>query len=115
MRYVTDFGPAAFITKARVQMLRDLGPAQSPFNSFLFLQGVETLPLRMERHSQNAQRVAEFLAKDPRVTWVAYPGLPSHPTHALAKKYLPKGCGGMMAFGIKGGRRAGARFIDPCS
>jgi len=112
VRYVTDFGPAAFITKARVQMLRDLGPAESPFNSFLFLQGVETLPLRMERHSRNAQRVAEFLAQDPRVGWVAYPGLPTHPTYTLAKKYLPRGCGGMMAFGIKGGRQAGAGFID---
>ncbi len=112
VRYVADFGPLAFILKARVQMLRDLGPAQSPFNSFLFLQGLETLSLRMERHSQNAQRVAEFLAADPRVSWVAYPGLPSHPTHNLARKYLPKGCGGILAFGIKGGREAGARFID---
>lgn len=112
VRYVDDFGEAAFITKARVQMLRDFGPAPSPFNSFLFLQGLETLPLRMERHSQNTQRVAEFLEADPRVNWVAYPGLPSHPTHDLAKKYLPKGCGGMMAFGIKGGRQAGGRFID---
>lgn len=112
VRYVDDFGEAAFITKARVQMLRDFGPAPSPFNSFLFLQGLETLPLRMERHSQNTQRVAEFLEADPRVNWVAYPGLPSHPTHDLAKKYLPKGCGGMMAFGIKGGRGAAGRFID---
>ena len=112
VRYVDDFGEAAFITKARVQMLRDFGPAPSPFNSFLFLQGLETLPLRMERHSQNTQRVAEFLEADPRVNWVAYPGLPSHPTHDLARKYLPKGCGGMMAFGIKGGRQAGGRFID---
>ena len=111
-RYVADFGPLAFIIKARVQMLRDLGPAQSPFNSFLFLQGIESLPLRMDRHSQNAQAVAEFLSKDPRVTWVAYPGLPSHPTYALAQKYLPKGCSGIMAFGIKGGRQAGAKFID---
>ena len=112
VRYVADFGPMAFILKARVQMLRDLGPAQSPFNSFLFLQGLETLSLRMERHSQNAQRVAEFLAADSRVSWVAYPGLPSHPTHRLAQKYLPKGCGGILAFGIKGGRAAGGRFID---
>ena len=112
VRYVADFGPAAFIVKARVQMLRDLGPAPSPFNSFLFLQGLETLPYRMEAHSRNAQQVAEFLSGHPGVTWVAYPGLPSHPTHALARKYLPKGCSGIMAFGIKGGREVGARFID---
>lgn len=112
VRYVKDFGEAAFIVKARVQMLRDLGPAQSPFNSFLFLQGLETLPLRMERHSKNAQKVAEFLEADPRVNWVAYPGLPSHPDYALAQKYLPLGCSGILAFGIKGGRQAGARFID---
>ena len=110
--YVNDFGAAAFATKVRAQMLRDLGPAESPFNSFLFLQGLETLPLRMQKHSQNAQRVAEFLEADPRVGWVAYPGLASHPTHALAAQYLPKGCSGMMAFGIKGGRAAGGRFID---
>ncbi len=110
--YVKDFGKAAFITKARAQMLRDVGPTLSPFNAFLFIQGLETLPLRMERHSQNAQRVAEFLAADRRVSWVAYPGLPSHPTNHLAKKYLSKGCGGMMAFGVKGGKTAGARFID---
>jgi len=112
VRYVKDFGEAAFIVKARVQTLRDLGPAQSPFNSFLFLQGLETLPLRMERHSQNAQKVAEFLEADSRVSWVAYPGLPSHPTYELAQKYLPLGCAGILAFGIKGGRQAGARFID---
>ena len=112
VRYVADFGPLAFILKARVQMLRDLGPAQSPFNSFLFLQGLETLPLRMQRHSENGQRVAEFLAGDTRVSWVAYPGLPGHPTHALAQKYLPKGSGGILAFGIKGGREAGKRFIE---
>lgn len=111
VRYAYDFGKAAFIVKARVQMLRDLGPAPSPFNSFLFLQGLETLSLRMERHSRNAEQAAEFLAKDPRVKWVAYPGLPSHPTYPLAQKYLPNGCGGMMAFGIEGGREAGRRFI----
>ena len=110
--YVNDFGSAAFATKVRAQMLRDLGPAESPFNSFMFLQGLETLPLRMQRHSENAQRVAEFLEADPRVGWVAYPGLASHPTRALAAKYLPNGCGGMMAFGIKGGRTAGGKFID---
>jgi O-acetylhomoserine (thiol)-lyase len=112
VKYVESFGPLAFILKARVQMLRDLGPAQSPFNSFLFLQGLESLPVRMDRHSQNAQKVAEFLAADKRVTWVRYPGLPQDPSHALAKKYLPNGASGIMAFGIKGGRTAGAKFIN---
>ncbi|GAB4370842.1 MAG: O-acetylhomoserine aminocarboxypropyltransferase/cysteine synthase [Deltaproteobacteria bacterium] len=106
-------GNVAFIIKARVQLLRDLGPAMSPFNAFLFLQGLETLPLRMERHSTNAQAVAEFLAKHPNVTWVNYPGLPSHPQHALAKKYHHRGLyGAILGFGIKGGMEAGKRFID---
>jgi len=107
-----DLGAAAFIVKARVQILRDIGACQAPFNSWLFLQGLETLSLRMERHCQNAQAVAEFLEKHPKVSWVAYPGLPSHPDHKKAKKYLPKGCGGIMGFGVKGGREAGARFIN---
>ncbi len=111
--YTGSFGPAAYIAKARVQMLRDLGPALSPFNSFLFLQGLETLSLRMERHSANALQVARFLVEHPKVAWVTYPGLPSHPTHALAKKYLRGGmAGGMMGFGIKGGLEAGKRFIN---
>lgn len=111
--YTKSFGPAAYIAKARVQMLRDLGPALSPFNAFLFLQGLETLSLRMERHSSNALRVAQFLSEHPKVTWVTYPGLPSHPTHALAKKYLRNGmAGGMMGFGVKGGLEAGRRFIN---
>ncbi len=113
MSYTQSFGQAAFIMKARLQMLRDLGPALSPFNSFLFLQGLETLSLRMERHSTNSLRVAQFLEEHPKVAWVAYPGLPSHPTHALAQKYLRNGmAGGMMGFGIKGGLEAGRRFID---
>ena len=106
-------GKLAYITKARVQGLRDLGPALSPFNSFLFLQGLETLHLRMERHSQNAQAVAEFLEKHPKVAWVSYPGLPSHPSHNLAKKYHTRGLyGGIIAFGIKGGVSEGKKFID---
>jgi O-acetylhomoserine (thiol)-lyase len=106
-------GELAFIAKARIQMLRDYGPALSPFNSFLFLQGLETLPLRMERHSQNAQAVAEFLQDHPRVNWVNYPGLPDHPTHDLARRYHRDGLyGAILGFGIDGGLEAGKRFID---
>jgi O-acetylhomoserine (thiol)-lyase len=106
-------GELSFILKARVQMLRDYGPALSPFNSFLFLQGLETLPLRMERHSQNALAVAEFLQGHPRVNWVNYPGLPDHPTHELARKYHRDGLyGAILGFGIDGGLEAGKRFID---
>jgi O-acetylhomoserine (thiol)-lyase len=107
-----DLGAPAFILKARVQMLRDLGASQSPFNSWATLLGVETLSLRMDRHVSNAQKVAEFLAGHPCVSWVAYPGLPSHPDYASAKKYLPKGPGAILGFGIKGGVEAGKRFID---
>lgn len=111
--YWNSFGNAAYIVKARVQMLRDLGAALSPFNAFLFLQGLETLSLRMERHSDNALKVARFLEEHPKVAWVAYPGLPSHPTHSLAERYLRDGkAGGMIGFGIKGGREAGKRFIN---
>jgi O-acetylhomoserine (thiol)-lyase len=106
-------GNVAFILKARVQLLRDLGPAMSPFNAFLFLQGVETLPLRMERHSTNAMAVARFLSTHPNVTWVNYPGLPDHPQHAMAKKYHYRGLyGAILGFGIKGGMEAGKKFID---
>jgi O-acetylhomoserine (thiol)-lyase len=106
-------GNVAFILKARVQLLRDLGPAMSPFNAFLFLQGVETLPLRMERHSTNAMAVARFLSTHPNVTWINYPGLPDHPQHALAKKYHHRGLyGAILGFGIKGGMEAGKKFID---
>jgi len=106
-------GELSFILKARVQMLRDYGPAISPFNSFLLLQGLETLPLRMERHSQNAQAVAEFLSGHPRVNWVNYPGLSDHPTHDLATKYHREGLyGAILGFGIDGGLEAGKKFID---
>jgi O-acetylhomoserine (thiol)-lyase len=107
-----SLGPLAFITKARAQQLRDFGACQSPFNSWLLLQGLETLSLRMERHVQNAQAAAEFLERHPRVSWVKYPGLPSHPDHARARKYLPKGAGAILGFGVKGGRLAGADFIN---
>jgi O-acetylhomoserine (thiol)-lyase len=106
-------GELSFILKARVQMLRDYGPALSPFNSFLFLQGLETLPLRMERHSQNAMAVAEFLQNHPRVNWVNYPGLPDHPSYDIARKYHRRGLyGAILGFGIDGGLEEGRRFID---
>ncbi|NPV87785.1 MAG: O-acetylhomoserine aminocarboxypropyltransferase/cysteine synthase [Anaerolineae bacterium] len=111
MRYA-DLGATAFITKARVQMLRDIGACQSPFNSFLFLLGLETLSLRMERHVHNAKAVAEFLSQHPKVSWVSYPALPAHPGYAAAQKYLPKGPGAILGFGIRGGVAAGKRFID---
>ena len=105
-------GNVAFIIKVRVQLLRDLGPALSPFNSFLFLQGLETLPLRIQRHSENALKVAQFLKKHPLVNWVNYPGLQEHESHGLAVKYLKGAFGGLVGFGIKGGLEAGKRFIN---
>jgi len=105
-------GLPPFIIKARVQILRDIGASQSPFNSFLFLQGLETLSLRIDRHVQNAQAVAEYLEKHPKVSWVTYPGLKSHPDYQLAHKYLPKGAGAILGFGIKGGQEAGRKFIE---
>ncbi len=110
--YTKAFGPLAFILKARVQGLRDTGAALSPFNSFLLLQGTETLHLRMERHSENALKVAEYLAKHPDVEWVNYPALPSSKYYARAKKYLPKGASSLVTFGIRGGYEAGKRFIN---
>ena len=110
--YATDFGPLAFISKARAGILRDIGACQSPFNSWLFIQGLETLSLRMERHVKNTQAVAEFLASHSNVSWVTYAGLPDHRDHERAKKYLPKGPGAVLGFGVKGGREAGAKFID---
>ncbi len=106
------FGNIAFIIRARVEGLRDFGPALSPFNSFLFLQGLETLSLRVQRHNDNANELARWLEKHPAVAWVSHPGLPSHPSHALAKKYLRHGFGSVLTFGIKGGREAGRKFID---
>jgi O-acetylhomoserine (thiol)-lyase len=106
-------GNVAFIIKARVQWLRDTGACVSPFNSFLFLQGLETLPLRMERHSQNALAVARFLEGHSKVGWVRYPGLPSHPSHDLARRYHHRGLyGAILGFGVKGGAPAGRTFID---
>ena len=110
--YANDFGSMAFISKARAGILRDIGACQSPLNSWLLIQGLETLSLRMERHVSNAQTVAEFLENHPKVNWVKYPGLKSHPDHEMAQKYLPKGPGALMGFGVKGGREAGAKFIN---
>ncbi len=118
LRFWEAFGPEsptgniAFIIKARVEGLRDLGPALSPFNAFLFLQGLETLPLRVQRHADNALRVAQFLREHPKVAWVSYPGLPEHPSHALAKKYLRGGFGAILTFGVKGGLEAGKKLIN---
>ena len=112
LRFVETFGAVAYVLKARVQLLRDIGPALSPFNAFLILQGVETLSLRMDRHSANALAIAKHLETHPLVSWVNYPGLPSHPTYALAQKYLKKGYGAILGFGIKGGLQAGRRFIE---
>jgi O-acetylhomoserine (thiol)-lyase len=111
LRFVEALGPLAYIIKARVQLLRDIGASVSPFNAFLFLQGLETLPLRMERHSQNAQRIAEFLEGHPSVDWVSYPGLVSHPQHEAAAKYHMHGYGAIVGFGIKGGLEAGKQLI----
>jgi O-acetylhomoserine (thiol)-lyase len=105
-------GNVAFIIKVRVQLLRDIGAALSPFNAFLFLQGLETLPLRQRQHSENALEVARYLKEHPLVKWVTYPGLPDDPNHKLAAKYLKKGFGGILGFGIKGGLEAGKKFIN---
>ncbi len=105
-------GNIAYIIKARVTLLRDLGTAMSPFNAFLFLQGLETLHLRMPRHSENALAVARYLEKHPKVSWVNYPGLDSSPEKARVRKYLPRGAGAILGFGVKGGLEAGRRFID---
>ncbi|MBN1881366.1 MAG: O-acetylhomoserine aminocarboxypropyltransferase/cysteine synthase [Deltaproteobacteria bacterium] len=110
--FTDEFGPEAFITRARVTMLRDFGPALSPFNAFLFIQGLETLSLRMRRHSENAQIAAEFLDSHPAVSRVSYPGLTTHPTHACAARYLPGGCGGMIGFEVMGGIEAGKKVIN---
>ena len=109
---LAPMGNVAYIIKARVTLLRDLGAALSPFNSFLFLQGLETLHLRMQRHSENALAVARYLEKSDKVAWARYPGLESSPHHALAKKYFPRGAGALLGFGIKGGADAGRKFID---
>lgn len=112
LRYVESFGALAYIVKARVQLLRDMGPAISPMNSWLILQGMETLSLRMQKHVENALAVAQWLKEQPEVSWVNHPGLEDHPDHALAKKYMPKGIGSIFAFGLKGGLAAGQKLIE---
>ena len=112
MKFRETFGPIAYIIKCRVDGLRDLGPAISPFNSFLFLQGIETLGMRMDRHVSNALAAAQFLEKHPLVEWVRYPSLPSSPYYAMAQKYVPKGAGAVFSFGLKTGYEGGRRFID---
>ena len=110
--YTEALGPAAYIGRARVVPLRNTGAALSPFNAFLILQGIETLHLRMDRINQNTLAVAQYLQHHPKVAWVNYAGLPDHPEHALAKKYLPRGASGLLTFGLPGGVEAGARFLD---
>jgi O-acetylhomoserine (thiol)-lyase len=112
VRFYETFGDFGYTMKARCETLRTLGPALSPFNAFLFLQGLETLHVRMDRHCANAQAVAEFLVAHPAVSWVKYAGLPDNEYHELAKKYLPKGPGSILTFGVKGGQQAGAKFIE---
>jgi O-acetylhomoserine (thiol)-lyase len=112
MKFSEVFGNLAYIIKVRVEGLRDFGPCLGPFNSFLFLQGIETLKFRMEQHSRNALEVANWLGKHPAISWVKFPGLPSSPYYKLAQKYLPNGCGSIVTFGIKGGLDAGRKLID---
>lgn len=112
LSFCDAFGQAAYIAKLRTVALRDFGPVMSPFNAFMILQGIETLSLRMDRHCSNTLAVAQFLEKHEAVSWVNYPSLESHPSHSLAKKYMPKGCSGLMGFGIKGGYEAGVKFIN---
>jgi O-acetylhomoserine (thiol)-lyase len=117
LKFVETFGAAAYIVKARVTLLRDFGCTVSPFNSFMFHLGLETLHLRMERHSENALKLAIFLESHPNVLWVSYPGLNSSPYFETAKKYMPKGCSGILTFGIKGGAKAGKDIVGsrhPC-
>jgi O-acetylhomoserine (thiol)-lyase len=102
----------AYVLKIRAGLLRDIGASLSPFNSWLFIQGLETLPLRARKHAENAQAVAEYLAKHPAVTWVDYAGLSSHPDYERAKRYMPLGPGAILAFGVKGGLEAGKKFVN---
>lgn len=112
VKYFEALGPVAFISKARVQLLRDTGAALSPFNAFLFLQGLETLSLRVQRHVANTRKIVDYLYSHPQVSWVNYPELPSNKYYELAKKYLPRGAGSIFTFGIKGGIETGRKFID---
>ena len=112
VKFYETFGDFGFTMKARMEVMRVFGPALSPFNAWLLLQGIETLAVRMDRHCANAMAVAKFLKDHPKVSWVNFPGLPESPYHALAKRYLPRGAGALLAFGIKGGYEAGVKFIE---
>jgi O-acetylhomoserine (thiol)-lyase len=112
VKFHETFGDFGFTMKARMEVMRVFGPAISPFNAWLLLQGIETLPVRMDRHCANAMVVAEFLQSHPKVRWVNYPGLNSSPYHSLALRYMPRGAGALLAFGIKGGFDAGVKFIE---
>ncbi len=107
-----EFGPSAFATRIRAEAMRDIGACLSPMNAFLLLQGIETLPLRMERHMANTRAMLEYLCGHEQVAWVNHPSLPDHPSHAMAQKYLPRGAGSIVSFGVKGGRKAGRAFIE---
>lgn len=110
--YTEQFGAAAYIAKARCHLMRDMGATPSPFNAFLLSQGIDTLHVRMQRHCENARRVAEFLRQEPRVTWVSFPELPDSPYYELTKKYMPNGTSGVISFGVRGGRAAAGRFLN---
>ena len=112
IRYAQDVGAPAFVLKARVQLLRDTGAALAPLNSFLFLQGLETLSLRVERHVANTKKIIDYLKTQPKVAWINYPSLPESKYYALAQKYFPKGAGSIFTFGVKGGETAARKFID---
>lgn len=112
LKFWDTFGPITFAIRVRVEILRDLGASLNPFGAFQLIQGLETLSLRCERHAENALKLARWLEKNPNVSWVSYPGLESHPSHALAKKYLPRGYGGVLSFGVKGGGAAGSQIVD---
>lgn len=112
MCFWDTFGPETFAIRVRVDILRDLGSSLNPFGAFQLIQGIETLSLRAERHAQNSMALARWLEKSPHVAWVSYPGLESHPSHVLAKKYLPRGFGGVLSVGVRGGADAGSKVVD---
>jgi O-acetylhomoserine (thiol)-lyase len=112
LNFAEEFGPAAFITRGRKEGLRDFGACMAPMTAFQVLQGIETLSLRMDKHVSNTRAVVQFLAEQEAVEWVSYPELPDHPDHELAKQILPKGCGAVFSFGVKGGREAGRKMIE---
>jgi O-acetylhomoserine/O-acetylserine sulfhydrylase len=112
LKFWETFGPITFAIRVRVEILRDLGSSLSPFAAFQLIQGIETLSLRAERHAQNALALAKWLESNSHVAWVSYPGLESHQSHTLAKKYLPRGFGGVLSFGVKGGGEAGSQVVD---